>query len=118
MILPRCEIIIKGPQSLNEKYIVTEELLQKLIFVVYHDGKAAKDNIIHDIIKNIRSPPHTLTADRDRVLDKLKIDLQRMREGESKCDIHLHYTFWYDGYEKALDDIGLELLTPAPEQQS
>ena len=67
--MQQCEVIIKSPRSPDEEYIIKEELLQQLIFAVYHDGKAAKDNMIHDILKNIRSRTYNAAIKQGVVLD-------------------------------------------------
>ena len=69
--MQQCEIIIESPRFPDEEYIIKEKLLQELIFVVYHDGKAAKDNIIHDILKNIRFRTYNATIEQGVVLDAI-----------------------------------------------
>jgi hypothetical protein len=61
-------------QQAQPEYIITEEQLKNLIYIVYRDGGEEKDDDIHVALKGIR--PRPASAAGEAVLDFIYGELQ------------------------------------------
>ena len=75
------------------EYIITEERVKNLIYIVYRDGGEERDDDIHEALKGIRSRPVGSEA-REKVLEQFvkKVELKHgemvdlMRRNKMKID--------------------------------